>query len=208
VANNPALASRIQPLLPSGVSLQSAAAGFRNQGQFLAALHASRDFGIPFAQLKADMTGANHDSLGQAIRDLRPGLSSTTVKSDVKLARLQAKQDLRSASSGSQTSIVTRISQNTVLAARVQALLPSGTSLQAATAGFKSEGQFIAALHVSHNLNIPFGQLQAEVNSGKTLGQAITDLRPALAPATVEADVRTADRQARRDFEAAERFGT
>src|SRR5439155_26462097 len=36
-------------------------------------------------------------------------------------------------------------------------------TLQAASAGFKNQGQFIAALHVSHNLNIPFDQLKAKL---------------------------------------------
>jgi hypothetical protein len=155
VSDNPALSSRIQPLLPAGMTLQSAATGFKNQGQFLAALHVSRNLNIPFAQLKAEITGANHSSLGQAIGILRPGLGSDSVKSDVKLARLQARQDVRSASSDSRMSIATRISRNTGLATRIQALVPSGMSLQAATAGFRSEGQFIAALHVSRNLKIP-----------------------------------------------------
>jgi hypothetical protein len=208
VANNPALVARVRPLLPAGTTLQSDAAGFRNQGQFLAALHVSRNLNIPFAQLKAQMTGSNRVSLGQAVSTLRPALGSTTVKSDLRLARLQAKQDLRSAASGSNTNIATRISQNTVLANRIRSLLPSGATVQAATVGFKSEGQFIAAVHVSRNLNIPFSQLQAEIASGKTLGQAITDLKPALTPATIQTDVRTADRQAQRDLEAAERTST
>src|SRR5258708_3714949 len=62
VANNPAIVERVQPLLPAGVTLSSAAAGFRNQGQFLAALHVSRNLGIPFSQLKAEMTSTRHDS--------------------------------------------------------------------------------------------------------------------------------------------------
>src|SRR5579872_7167683 len=33
LANNPALSARIQPLLPAGTNVSSAAAGFRNQGR-------------------------------------------------------------------------------------------------------------------------------------------------------------------------------
>ncbi len=76
IANNPALATRLQPLLPSGMTLASAASGFKNQGQFIAALHVSRNLNIPFAQLKAEMTGTDHDSLGQAIHDLQPAKGS------------------------------------------------------------------------------------------------------------------------------------
>src|SRR5712691_6002550 len=53
IAANPALVTRLQPLLPSGMTLASAAAGFKNQGQFIAALHVSQNLNIPFAKLKA-----------------------------------------------------------------------------------------------------------------------------------------------------------
>jgi hypothetical protein len=94
LANHPALAARLQPLLPAGTNLQTAARGFKNLGQFIAAVHVSHNLGIPFDQLKAQMTGSKPDSLGQAIENLRPSLSSQTVKSDVKTAEHQAKQDL------------------------------------------------------------------------------------------------------------------
>lgn len=93
IATNPALATRLQPLLPSGMTLAAAATGFRNQGQFIAALHVSRNLNIPFAQLKAEMTGSDHDSLGRAIHDLRP---STNAKAAVKTAEQQARADLKS----------------------------------------------------------------------------------------------------------------
>jgi hypothetical protein len=200
VAANPVLTTKVQPLLPAGMTLQTASAGFKNQGQFLAALHVSKNLNIPFSQLQTDMTGASHDSLGKAIQDLRPNLSDQTVKSNVKLAHMQAKQDERTATSGAHANIAARISGITRLATRVNALLPAGTSLQAATAGFRNEGQFLAALHLSRTLGIPFAQLQTEVVAGRTLGQAVTDLRPSLAPATVQADVKTAGHQARRDM--------
>src|SRR5206468_390718 len=53
---NTALVARLQPLIPSGMTAASAAAGFKNQGQFIAALHVARNHNIPFAQLKAEMT--------------------------------------------------------------------------------------------------------------------------------------------------------
>ena len=63
----------------------------------------------------------------------------------------------------SQLSVGDRISNNTGLSTRIQPLIPTGMTLQAASAGFKNQGQFIAALHVSHNLNIPFDQLKAKL---------------------------------------------
>jgi len=94
LANDPALAARLQSLLPPGTNLQTAAAGFKNLGQFKAAVHVSHNLGIPFDQLKTQMTGSKPDSLGQAIENLRPSLSSKAVKSDVKTAEHQGKQDL------------------------------------------------------------------------------------------------------------------
>ena len=98
LADNPNLAARLQPLLPPNTSLQTAASGFKNQGQFIAALHVSHNLGIPFDQLKTEMTGTEHDSLGKAIQDLRPTLNSKTVHGNVKLADHQAKADLQETS--------------------------------------------------------------------------------------------------------------
>jgi hypothetical protein len=96
LANNPNLSSRLQSLLPPNMTLADAAMGFQNQGQFIAALHVSHNLNIPFDQLKMDML-ANHDSLGAAIRKLRPDLSSKTVNADVKEAERQAKSDVQEA---------------------------------------------------------------------------------------------------------------
>jgi hypothetical protein len=89
---NPRLVARLTPLVPSGMTLDSAAAGFKNQGQFIAALHVSKDLNIPFAQLKAEMTGTDHDSLGHAIKDLKP---TVDAKVAAKTAEGEAKADLK-----------------------------------------------------------------------------------------------------------------
>ena len=94
LSHNPALAARLQPLLPAGTNLQTAASGFKSLGQFVAAVHVSHNLNIPFAQLKAKMTGSNPESLGRAIEDLEPNLSRKTVRADVKTADRQARQDL------------------------------------------------------------------------------------------------------------------
>ncbi|MBZ5527191.1 MAG: hypothetical protein LAN71_04710 [Acidobacteriia bacterium] len=44
-----------------------------------------------------------------------------------------------------------------------QGLLPKGTDLKTACAGFKNLGQCIAAIHVSHNRNISFDCLKADM---------------------------------------------
>ena len=70
------------------------------------------------------------------------------------------------------------LTQNTKLSSNLQGLLPSGTSVQDASQGFKNLGQFVAAVHVSHNLGIPFDQLKGKMMSGENLGQAIHELKP------------------------------
>jgi hypothetical protein len=67
---NPNLRARLEAMLPAGMSLEDAADGFRNQGQFIAALQQSQNHDISFADLKAEMTGDNPLSLGQAMRKL------------------------------------------------------------------------------------------------------------------------------------------
>ena len=96
LAKNTALEARLQALLPAGTNLQTAATGFKNLGQFVAAVHVSHNLGIPFDQLKAKLTGSNPESLGRAIHGLDPNLNSKTVKADVKTAEKQAEQDLES----------------------------------------------------------------------------------------------------------------
>lgn len=98
IDRNPQLVSRLQALLPTGMTLDQAAAGFKNQGQFVAALHVAHNLNIPFADLKADMTGTNHDSLGQAIHALKPTVDATA---EVKKADREADTDLKASKSDS-----------------------------------------------------------------------------------------------------------
>lgn len=106
IASKPNLASRLQSMLPSGMTLDQASLGFKNQGQFIAALHVSQNLGIPFADLKTAMTGINPTlppdaqptaastlSLGQAIQTLRPSADVTTATTT---AERQASADLGS----------------------------------------------------------------------------------------------------------------
>ena len=75
---NTNLASKLQSRLPPGTNLQLAADGFRNLGQFVAAVNVSNNLGIPFAELKTRMVDRGM-SLGQAIQDTRPRTTDTTV---------------------------------------------------------------------------------------------------------------------------------
>ena len=100
------LGDRIQRMLPKNMTLDAASAGFKNQGQFIAAVHVSQNLGIPFTQLKAAMLGTstptatnststgttgmttntstNPMSLGQAIQKLKP-----TANADVEVQRAE-----------------------------------------------------------------------------------------------------------------------
>jgi hypothetical protein len=45
-------------MLPAGMTVTDAAQGFKNWGQFVAAVHVSNNLGLPFDQLKSLMTGS------------------------------------------------------------------------------------------------------------------------------------------------------
>ena len=198
VADNAELSTRIQPLLPAGASLAAAQAGFGNQGQFIAALHAAHNLNIPFDQLKTRITGTNSESLGKAIHDLRPSLNSSEVRNNVKLAEQQTDRDVRqAASAGKPDGFAARIASNTRLAGRLQALLPSDMTLEMAAAGFKNQGQFVATLEASKNLGIPFTDLKDRVTAGESLGEAIHQLKPALSTKAVNASVKEAEEESR-----------
>jgi hypothetical protein len=68
---NASLAGVVSGRLPIGADLMIASAGFRDLGQFVAAVNASNTLGIPFLQLKRRMVNDGM-SLGLAIQDLRP----------------------------------------------------------------------------------------------------------------------------------------
>ncbi len=81
VPRNPKLAARLQGMLPGGMTLEQAALGFKNQGQFIAALNVAKNHDISFADLKANMVDGGL-SLGQSIHKLKPSLDG-----DVEAAR-------------------------------------------------------------------------------------------------------------------------
>ena len=97
-------------------------------------------------------------------------------------------------------------------------LLPAGTDLSSACSGFRNLGQCIAAIHVSHNLNLSFACLKADmtgqapatgtncpagtgIGSKLSFGKSIQTLAPN-ANANVEA--KTGTKQADSDIKEAE----
>ena len=104
------LTSKLQAkgLLPAGTDLKDACGGFRNLGQCIAAIHVSHNLNVPFACMKADMTGAapvagatcpagtgsGQMSLGKSIQALAPKADS---KTESKTATTQANADIKEA---------------------------------------------------------------------------------------------------------------
>jgi len=83
---NTNLASKLETRLPKGTDLMTAAEGFRNLGQFVAAVNVSNNLGIDFVNLKTSMVDDGL-SLGQAIQTWKPTANSTQEAS---LAQSQA----------------------------------------------------------------------------------------------------------------------
>ena len=99
--HNTHLASKLEGLLnlsgPNALAmLQSDAMGFKNFGQFVAAVHVSHNLDIPFVDLQAKMTGPNAVSLGKAIQELKP---SADPKSETKKATTEANEDVKESAS-------------------------------------------------------------------------------------------------------------
>ena len=103
-------------------------------------------------------------------------------------------------------SVDEHLAHNARLATKLEGLLhlsgPNALStLQMDAQGFKNLGQFVAAVHVSHNLNIPFDQLKAKVTGGESLGDAIHDLKPDV---NAKNEVRKALQEAKEDLKESE----
>jgi len=110
LSQNTKLSSNLQSLLPAGTDVQTASQGFKNLGQFVAAVHVSHNMGIPFDCLKADMTatavpagttcaagtGTNSKpmSLGASIGALKPDMSKSDATTAAKEGEHQAHDDL------------------------------------------------------------------------------------------------------------------
>lgn len=107
-------------------------------------------------------------------------------------------------SSLSKNSPTTLLAQNTKLSSKFQTLLPSGTNVQDAAKGFKNLGLFVAAVHVSHNLDIPFDQLKTTMlSNGDNLGKSIQTLNPKISKKQSKADAKKAEKQASKDIKEA-----
>jgi len=107
---NSGLSSKVSAMLPidpktgKTMTLNTASVGFKNQGQFIAALHVSRNLGISFVDLKSAMvtkhttasgtTWTQTGSLGRAIQTVKH-TSSTTATTQATKAEDEAESDLK-----------------------------------------------------------------------------------------------------------------
>ncbi len=118
--------------------------------------------------------------------------------------------------SGSQMSKAPKLTPSEMLAskpklsAKLQSLLPPETVMSDVCTGFRNLGQCVAAVHVSHNLGIPFTDLKTKVIGtpatdtteavpGMSLGKAIQALDP---HADTQAEINKANQQAKADMRA------
>ncbi len=128
-----------------------------------------------------------------------------------------------SSAKGSASSPTSVLDRNTKLDSKLtsklqsKGLLPAGTDLKDACAGFRNLGQCMAAIHVSHNLKIPFACLQADMtgtapaqgstcpkgtgSSKMSLGKSIQTLSP---NANAKTEAKNATKQADADVKEAE----
>ena len=126
----------------------------------------------------------------------------------------------KGAASSSPTTLLTNHTKlDSTLTSKLQSkgLLPTGTDLKDACAGFKNLGQCLAAIHVSHNLKVPFACMQANMagtapaagtacptgtgSSKLSLGKSIQALSP---NADAKAESKTGTSEANADIKDAE----
>ena len=118
IASKPGLNSKVAGMLPidpvtnKTMTLDKASMGFRNQGQFIAALHVSQNLGVSFTELKSHMvtvtpgtagaqaTASQTGSLGQAIQAVKKNANATT---EVEKAETQTTTDLRNTTTTTST---------------------------------------------------------------------------------------------------------
>lgn len=95
IVSNRKLAAKLQKMLPAGTNLKEASSGFKNEKEFISAVYTSNNLGIPFARLKAKLTGKNAIPLDAAIRDLRPELGKTKAKKEEAKAERKATETMK-----------------------------------------------------------------------------------------------------------------
>ena len=153
----------------------------------------------------AALVFAQHGRGGGSQSSMHGGGRSTSTHGDDHSSSVHNKADAyhgsgRDANHSGDKSISQKLAANPKLDSKLQSLLPAGTNLQTAASGFKNLGQFVSAVHVSHNLGIPFDQLKAKMVGppSESLGKAIHDLKPT---ANAKAETKKAESEAHQDLD-------
>jgi len=134
---------------------------------------------------------------GPGISGNMPGRANPSESSPTPDPRKSSRPERgREPSTTAPRTVSQQLQQNTQLSSKLQGLQPAGTNLQTASSGFRNLGQFAAAVHVSHNLGIPFDQLKAKITGGESLGQAIHGLKPNV---NAKEEARKAEKEAKED---------
>lgn len=107
---NTNLAKKLEGRLPMGTDLMDAADGFRNLGQFVAAVNVSNNLGLTFSELKTRMVDDGM-SLGQAIKAERADMADTTTVAN--RAQTEANQLIASTESTTTSSTTTTTNTST-----------------------------------------------------------------------------------------------
>jgi hypothetical protein len=142
---------------------------------------------IAFAQ-----RGGGHAAAGAAANSSSHGSGVGSSQT-----QMGATNSERTSSSGRTPSEI--LSNNTKLSSNLDKLLPQGTTAQQACSGFKNLGECVAAIHVSHNLDVPFADLKSKMtgSGAVSLGKAIEGLKPS---ADAKAETKKAKHQAGQDL--------
>jgi hypothetical protein len=106
-------------------------------------------------------------------------LTTVPAQGEQRASQPHPKQARRSSGRVVLSPVQQELQRNTVLANALRAHLPQGVEVTAAASGFRRLELFVATIHASNNVAIPFAELKRRiVNDGMTLGQAIQDIRP------------------------------
>jgi hypothetical protein len=108
---NTNLADKLRSRLPKDTNLMDAAEGFRNLGQFVAAVNVSNNLGLDFTELKTRMVDDGM-SLGQSIQDVK---KTANVDAEVRKAETEADVMIKSTTTttSSPTSTATTTTKKT-----------------------------------------------------------------------------------------------
>jgi hypothetical protein len=113
--------------------------------------------------------------------------------------------------SGVEMSAPTVLQRNPGLAQELRPLLPSDITPKQAVVGFDDITHFVAAVHASHDLGIPFSDLRCTELGGKycspetkaksrNLENAILSLKPGMSKGAAKAATKTAEHESKADL--------